>query len=345
MAIIKMHEKWKNFLHKNGAMFEGDTKVTTFGKIERERQIASRGLIMADLSHYGHLSVSGEEAQTYLQGQLTSDVTLINESQSGLGAHCNLKGRVVSLYRVLFHQNRYLLRTSRDNLANAEPLLKKFSVFSKVLIENVSDEWITIGLSGSNAAACLEDAIGQVPKNIHQQSCHEAISVVAIPGLTERFEICGPVSAIIPLWESLDVHAAPVGADAWAVQELLIGLPQVTQTLSGEFLPQSLGLLHWGAVNFEKGCYLGQEVIARLHYKGQVKRTLQLFQGQAKTLPLPGAALFGHEDDSIGVVLQSAWLPDSLLCLLAVVQNANGHSLAHLQGEPRDCLKAVAFQR
>lgn len=339
-----MHDEWKQFLTKSGAVFEGE-QISTFGKVERERQIATSGLIIADLSHLGHISLSGDDARDFLQGQVTCDLNQVSSSMSSLGAHCNQKGRVVSLFRLFQHNDRILLRTPRNNLANAETFLKKFSIFSKVLIENVSSEWVTIGLSGSNASEHIEVVLGTAPKNMNEQTAQGNVSVIRIPGVTERFELCGPIPDIIQVWEKLDVHAAPVGPNAWAIQDLLIGMPEVTHRLSEGFLPQSLDLLHWNVVSFDKGCYLGQEVVARLHYKGDVKRVLQGFSAQGATLPSVGDELVDSKDKSLGTVLNAQWLPAGAIQILAVVKRLEDEQPVYCASIPGQALKVTPFTR
>ncbi|HYW03154.1 MAG TPA: folate-binding protein YgfZ [Gammaproteobacteria bacterium] len=316
-----MKPEWKQFLVDAGAELD-DGAVAHFGTPDRERQVATTGNVFADLSHLGVIGVHGEDAANFLQGQLTADLRDIDSGRATPAGHCDPKGRLLATLRVFRRDDRWALELPRDQVEFMLERLHKFVLRARVTLEDASDGIIRIGVSGPEAAAELEEIlVGAVPAAPWMVAEREDASVIRLPGPHPRFEIAGErVEPMRRLWERLNVRCAPVGADAWQLLEIIAGLPTVYARTSGEFLPQMVNLDRIGGVSFRKGCYPGQEVVARVHSRGRVKRRMYRAHLEADATPAPGDPVLADGERTVGAVVDARPHPDSGSELLAVVE-------------------------
>ncbi|MEJ2480134.1 MAG: folate-binding protein YgfZ [Acidihalobacter sp.] len=270
-----MKPDWKNFLEHAGAEFE-DLAVASFGNPERERRVTVTGDVLCDLSHFGLISVHGEDATDFLQGQFSNDVAQVGAEHSQLSSYCTPKGRMLANFRLFKIGDTYYLRLPQTLV---EPTLKRLRMFvmrSQVTLENADDALSRIGWSGPNAATELSTALGgvAVPETPDETLSHDELSVLRVPGIHPRFEIYGQLEAVQRLWDRLNVHGAPVGAACWGLLNVLAGIPTVYPQTSEAFVPQMANMELIGGVSFQKGCYPGQEIVARTQYLGNLKRRM-----------------------------------------------------------------------
>ena len=275
-----MKPAWLDFLKDAGAEFEND-KVQSFGNLEREHRMLHTGLVMCDLSHYGLIEVDGEDAADFLQGQLTNDVRDVSLQHGQLSAYCTHKGRMLANFRLFKRGDSFYLSLPRDLL---EPILKRISMFvlmSKVNIRDSSNSLVRIGVSGPTADEALSAIISDLPTEVDDTTQINGYTIIKCAGDIARYEILGDIDSIKTLWEKLDVNAAPAGADAWEMLNILAGIPTITTQTTEAFIPQMTNMQVINGVNFQKGCYTGQEVVARMQYLGKVKR--RMFRVQIET--------------------------------------------------------------
>ena len=269
-----MKPEWKSFLIDHGAEFAGDSLIS-FGNPERERRIPPQGAILCDLSHFGLISVSGEDATTFLQGQLTNDIQQVTETLSQLSAYCTPKGRALATFFITKRQGVYYLSVARDLL---EPILKRLRMYvmrSKVVLGRCQHQPGTFRL-------CRTGWRGTPARNPRQSSPANAYDTLQIGSLTimrqpapiPRFKILGELDEARKLWERLNVNAACVGRSSWEYFNVLSGVPMVTQASSEAWVPQMLNMHLINGVSFTKGCFPGQEIVARLKYLGKSKRQM-----------------------------------------------------------------------
>lgn len=337
-----MKSDWKEFLLNKGAEVQDDGSVQTYGNPERELQIASTGDVLADLSHLGMIAVHGEEAATFLQGQLTSDVREVGERRSQLSAYCSPKGRMLASFRIFMRGDSYYLVLPRDLL---EPTLKRLRMFvlrAKASLEDASDALVRIGFSGPKAESELKDYLGQVPEQVDQVLQAKELTVIRVPGPHPRFEIHGEMEPMQKLWTALDVRGAPVGRAPWELLDIRAALPVIREQTSDAFVPQMTNLQVLGGVNFKKGCYTGQEVVARMQYLGKLKRRMYRARAEVAECPPPGESLFaaGSSGQGAGKVVNAQVSPDGGCELLAVVEIAARESgPVHLGSESGPALE------
>ena len=316
-----MKPEWKEFLNDAGAELD-DGCVVTFGNPERERRMTTAGNVFCDLSHLGMLAAYGADAQGFLQNQLTNDVTRVDATHSQLNAYCTPKGRMLALFRMFQRGDTYYMRMPRGVLEPTLERLQKFVLMSKVTLEDGSGSLVRIGLSGPDAVEELEKATGgTAPSEVEDVVSTGEYTIIRIAGPQPRFEVYGELEPMKTLWNRLNVHCAPIGAGDWALLDILAGLPNVYPETVEAFVPQMANLEILDGVSFKKGCYPGQEIVARMQYLGKVKRRMYRLHGESGDAPAPGTEIYTEgKDESVGKVVDAQSHPDGGVALLAVLQ-------------------------
>lgn len=241
---------------------------------------------ITDLSDLGILKISGGRAKELLQGQLTCNLDDITPSQTKLGAHCNPQGRVISFFRTVNYQNDYYLLMPKNLVPLALTALKKYAVFFKVELENLSDQYMHIGYSGTH----LEHYIQPVPNDINEKTDAGDIFIIKIAD--QRYEIHGSKDAVSILWNEFITNEAIEPTSYWKYLTITQGIPAIYPETTEKFLPHDLNLPLLNAISFTKGCYTGQEIIARMQYRGKLKNRLILVGLQSDTEPLLGQDIY-----------------------------------------------------
>ena len=339
-----MREDWKAFLSSAGANIEGNTTVN-FGNIVRERRVVQNGSILSDLSNLGLIAAYGPDARQFLQNQLTNDISLVSESQSQLNGYCNPKGRLFTLFDVFQRGDTFYLQLARELI---DPLLKRLRMYvlnSKVTLEDASDSLVRIGYASPKATQELNDIFTDIPSEDYACFTNDDCSLIKLPSPSiDRYEIVGETGAMKKIWEHLDVHATPVGYSSWELLNILSGQPEIRPETSEEFVPQMINLDVIQGVSFKKGCYPGQEIVARVHYLGKIKRRMFLAYSEADTPPKLGAPLFRQNDKAAaatGHVVSSAIGPDQGSYLLCVLETAHADQATFLDEELRLPIKLM----
>jgi folate-binding protein YgfZ len=317
-----MISEWKSFLDRAGAVIESE-RVLHFGDAERELRAAVTGTVVCDLSHFGLLAARGEDTETFLQGQLTNDVRNVSPECSQLAAYCSPKGRTLACLRLFRRGDRYYLRLPEQRLDFVLKRLRLFILRARTSLEDASGELARLGLAGCGAVTALEAAAGVAPPDVDAVAQAGEVSIVRVPGVQPRFEIHGPQAALENLWDAVTAAGAmPVGADPWRLLGILAGVPEVYDTTAEAFVPQMLNLELINGVSFHKGCYTGQEIVARSHYLGKIKRRMYLARAATTACPAPGEALFSPDTDpnqSPGKIVDACRHPDGGCALLVSV--------------------------
>jgi folate-binding protein YgfZ len=239
---------------------------------------------LIDLSYLGLLSLSGNGAKQLLQGQVTCNMEEVTESQSRLGAQCNPQGRIISLFRAFYFNNQYLLQMPRELLPIAMAAIKKYAVFYKeVLIQDQTDNLKQIGYYGS----ALHDSL---PIHLDEAIVHNNILITKTTEDADRYLLLGPQDSIDALLNPLKPESLSI--EIWKQQELARGIADIYPETSGQFLPHEINLPKLNGVSFKKGCYTGQEIIARMEYRGKLKKKLVHLTGQTTLPPLRGQEIF-----------------------------------------------------
>lgn len=313
-----MIEEWKQFLKDAGAVIENDT-VTSFGNPDREVRVSTTGGIVADLSHFGLLRVDGPDAQKFLHAQTINDVLGLDDAHARFNGYCLPNGRLIATFLMFRHDGSILLRLPRSLVEIVKKRLTLYALNARVEFSDMSDRLLGCGYSSPDAEAVLASVIGEIPQATGDVVRYDGITVIRVAGPHARFELTGPADRLKPLWSALDVTAAPVGAPAWDRLNILAGLPIIYPATSDQFLPQMVNLDLIGGVSFKKGCYPGQEIIARAQHRGQVKRRMYLAHTGTDDTLRPGDPVYAREDDARGAVVDARRAPGGGNDLLVVV--------------------------
>jgi folate-binding protein YgfZ len=268
------------------------------------------------LSHEGILAVRGVDASKFLQGQLTCNLNYLSEDKSSLGARCTQKGRMQSSFRILLEGTDCLLAMARELIEPQLLDLRKYAVFSKSRLSDESDAWVRFGLQDGDAALSgLGLELAQETDSVAR--ANELVAIRVSPG---RAELWAPADQADALKSRLAGHLPEMPLNDWLLGQIRAGVGQVFETTREEFIPQMINLQAVGGVSFKKGCYTGQEIVARMQYLGKLKRRLYRLSGVGDELPAPGTPLFSPVNaSSAGNVVVAAQAGQGIE-LLAVLQ-------------------------
>jgi folate-binding protein YgfZ len=317
-----MKSEWKEFLLDAGAEFSADI-VAHFGNPQRELEVALGGLVFADLEYMGVIAAHGPDAGTFLQSQLGNDIHELTEYSSQLSSYCTPKGRMLGLMRIFQQDDTYYLRLPADSLEAVLQRLRMFVMRANVTLEDVSENFLRIGVSGEDAADEISAAAGACPELVNGVIRTDKLTILRVPGIRPRYEVfVSSLQAAKTFWDTMNVRGAPVGEPAWRLLEIEAGIPSVFPATAELFVPQMVNLQLLHGVSFKKGCYPGQEIVARMQYLGTLKRRMYLGIIQQDTPAGPGDALFSAADDSqpIGRIVDVQPHPDGGQLALAVLQ-------------------------
>lgn len=275
---------------------------------------------VADLSHLGVLSIAGADARTFLHGQVTADVAGLAGDASTLGAYCSAKGRMLASFRLWQAEDRYLMVLSRSLVPAIEKRLRMFVLRSRVTIADDTARVVLLGAAGPGAADAVR-ALGTAPVETHRVAPLPGGHAIRLPG--ERFLIAVGQDAAEATRQSLAARLRRADPSWWEWLDIAQGEPLVTAATQDEFVPQMVNLELIGGVSFTKGCYPGQEIVARTQYLGKSKRRMFLAHVDAEAAA--GDTLFAEDlgDQASGTVVNAAPAPGGGCDLLAVVHAAS----------------------
>lgn len=274
---------------------------------------------ICDLSDNGLLKVSGQDAKKLLQGQLTCHVDEITTMQHRLGAHCNQQGRVISLFRLFQLEGDYFLLLPRSMVFITLTALKKYAVFYKVDLQDVSDEYTILG--------CVNERVTD-----------ENIAVLDIPSQVTRSILVGKNAVMQPLRDRLTKYLPASISNTWKYLDIQDGIPNIYPESSGKFLPHDINLPALNGVSFDKGCFTGQEIIARMHYRGKLKNTMHLANLSHSLPPLLSADIYADIEGSarpVGSVIDYCSIEPNEYRSLILIDEANAKN-NHLFQDPNN---------
>ncbi|MGH8684155.1 MAG: YgfZ/GcvT domain-containing protein, partial [Nitrosospira sp.] len=339
-----MNLTWQAYLRSRNAVIQ-DGCVVSYGNSAAELGSVRSTTVLADLSHFGLIRFSGEDAQSFLQGQLSCDVREINpaadRSTALYGSYCNPKGRMLASF-LIWHSmlpgsHGYVMQLPAALQAAIQKRLSMFVLRAKVKLSDSSDTLLRIGVAGRHAGALVRETLGTIPIS-HLDVIHgQQGSVIRLA--QDRFELVIAPEQAPTVWERLSKDAVPVGASCWDWLEIKAGIPVITAATQEQFVPQMVNLEAIGGVSFQKGCYPGQEIVARTEYLGKIKRRMVLANIQAPAAssampatPTPtgtvaaGDELFSTDmggKQSSGMVVNAAPAPGGGFDVLAVTQTSS----------------------
>ncbi|VAW95887.1 tRNA-modifying protein YgfZ [hydrothermal vent metagenome] len=305
-----MQQQWQHFLSEQGAIIN-DGCVKRFNSPETEIKNSTAATILADLSHYRLFRVSGADANSFLQGQLSNDINHVTENQAQMSAYCSPKGRALALFRVFHFDNAYFLSLPDEIAETTMKRLNMFIMRSDVTMDDVTNDYFHFGIAGKDAAAKLKAALNlaELPDETDASIIANGLCLQKLAGTPDRFELIGSSDGATTMWNALQPSCVPVGESAWSLQRINAGIPEILTNSVETFVPQMLNLQLINTINFQKGCYPGQEIVARTKYLGKLKKRLYLAEVPTANPIEIGTDIYQSGDNlqSVGkIVLASA---------------------------------------
>ncbi len=282
----------------------------------------------------GVVRVTGNYVEKFLQGQLTCDVREINENQHRLGAHCDVKGRVHVTFYLFLHQEAYYFLLPQSMIPHLLLCLTKYAVFSKACVVDVSQDWQVTGLIGPE----ISDILAQnhlLPHPNTTVASFKTIISLAVTGTTPRFILLAPNEQSISFLNNKTLQEGVMSN--WHLLDIIAGIPTIYPKTIGQFTPHQLNYPAINGVSFNKGCYIGQEIIARTHYLGVSKSRLYNLAFQANTNFPAGTPIQTSDGSTQGTLIMAAnEKNDSFQALACLQMQAVSHTiwLESPQGPP-----------
>jgi tRNA-modifying protein YgfZ len=276
------------------------------------------------LTQFGVIDANGDDAASFLHGQLTNDTQHLDAANARLAGYCSAKGRLLASFLSWRCGETIRLLVSKDVQAAVQKRLSMFVLRAKAKLTDASGELAMVGLAGDVRKA-LSGVFDALPDGVHVKVDGPAGSLIRVPDALGklRFLWVGPKAEVEARLPELDGKLTRVSPAVWDWLDIRAGEPRITQPVVEQFVPQMVNFDVLGGVNFRKGCYPGQEVVARSQYRGTIKRRTSLANvaGELDTVR-PGAELF-HTDDPgqpCGMVVNSASAPDGGVDVLVEVK-------------------------
>ena len=315
-----MSDQWITHLQAQGASF-ADGRVACFGAPVPTPAAGDGPGILCDLSHEGLIRVAGPDAGAFLQAQLTNDVLALPVGAAQWNGWCSPKGRLLATFLLWRDEAGYVLQLPRALQAGIQKRLQMFVLRSKVTLSDEGAQGERFGIAGKTSAGTVTLAVAgkaELPSADMTVTTHGDLQIVRLS--EHRFEIIAPAGTAIGLWNAMSSALQPSGAPAWDGLNIRAGVLQVLPATQDAFVPQMANFELAGGVSFRKGCYPGQEIVARTQYRGILKRRMVLVRSSVEVKP--GDAVYGTEfgDQAAGTVANAAPASDGGFEALVVAQ-------------------------
>lgn len=310
---------WKTFLLSEGARIE-DNIVQNFGDPQHEAKPALTDNIIVDLSNFAVMKIAGTDAATFLNSQFTSDMTQLSNGKVQLSAWCNPKGQVIANFIIVNPDDNYYLLLPQEMKDSIIRRLKMYVLRAEVTIEDCYDSMQCMGLKITDIEQMeditIADSLTESTHAIRQND----LVLFSLPVNRKRKIIFGPMDALRNVWLQLSKKCTHTGSQYWQLYDVLDGLPWIQAETTETYLPQLLNLDHLQGLSFDKGCFPGQEVIARLHYRGKYKQRLFIANINTESVIKPGTKIYTESgNQNIGTIINSVNHPIEVQYALAIL--------------------------
>ena len=260
---------------------------------------------VASLSHLANVRITGADRETFLQGQLSNDVKLLSPERAQITSYNSPKGRMLAVLHLLRDaQDDIVAEIDRSVLDATVKRLRMFVLRSKVTLEVINDG-AALGIAGLRAVELLQSVALPAPNHPLDTAQHSGFTILRRLGEVPRFSVHGPADAVADLQKRLALDAEGGTEKDWRRLDIQAGVPTVFTETSDHFVAQMANLDKLGGISFNKGCYTGQEIVARLHYLGQLKRRMFFCRSSSADI-VPGTSIYVvGETQAVGEVVQS----------------------------------------
>ena len=288
--------------------------------------------VVCDLPDFSLLFVGGDDAADFLQNQLSNDIRQTTSELSQFSSLSTAKGRMIATFRVVAIDGGYILFLPSSNLATLQQKLQTAVLRSKVVIADISDSFSRFSITIDETMA---EPLEQLPQQVDQVYQSDSLIIVNIPAAQsrKRFLFLGNnADESIKLWNQLSASLVVNSSSHWRLQDIEAGIPNIYPETSETFVLQMANLQLINGVSFKKGCYPGQEVVARIQYLGRLKRRMYLASLASSTTPVPGNEMRSSDSekaDGSGKVVDAVQLTENRVVFLfiAQIEKADHHDL------------------
>tara|TARA_R110002110_G_scaffold404606_1_gene623079 strand:+ start:87836 stop:88903 length:1068 start_codon:yes stop_codon:yes gene_type:complete len=329
-----MNKKWQEYLKSIGN-YDTKQNTITFYPTERATEALEQELTIIPLTQLAFIKVSGVDAQDFLNGQLTCNLSELTSAFYIFGAHCSAKGKIQNFYRICHYPNdpsAYLLILQKETLADSLKLLAKYALFSDVKIEDATQDLSAVCLHGPKLPDFFKETfeLKYDVKSINTVlPAAGAGSILQLRGNTPRALFIAPSDNVIQLCETKLKKFVKLNSTVWELLEIRAGIPIIYPELTNTFFPHYLNLPSIDAVSFNKGCYIGQEVITRMQFRGKSNKHMHrafIVKNEPGTLArtLVGKDIISVQDQNritVGTVIVCSQTNKEQFELLAVIHN------------------------
>ena len=278
---------------------------------------------IAPLTQFGLIQCTGEDAQSFLQGQLSCDVNAVRPDSAIYGSYNTPKGRMLATFLLWRDETGYMLQLPRSMCESTRKRLALYVLRSKVKLLDVSDEYALLGIAGVGATSQLERLFDTLPPAALSISIGTDARLLRLD--SERFQVAASRSRCSEIQKILSNHLPLLSTNDWDWTNIQSGIPFITPQTQDQFVPQMANLDLINGVSFSKGCYPGQEIVARMHYLGKLKQRMYLATLHGEDMPQSGDKLFSLEsgEQATGMIVNTASAPDGDIAVLAVMHIAS----------------------
>lgn len=322
-------QRWIDFLKQQGAS-DIDAETLAIGRFGTAPAAATAATdFMTPLTDSGLIAAAGADAPTFLHNQLTNDVEHLGQTQARLAGYCTPKGRLLASFLVWKSHDEILLQLPRNLQPAIQKRLQMFIMRAKATLTDLAPLHVQLGLAGPAAAGVLPNWFASLPDAPYGKVDSAAGTLIRLAdtghtGSTTangipRYLWITAAQTLEDAWPLLAGVLQPAGAAAWALAGIRAGVPEITGATQEKFVPQMINFEAVGGVNFQKGCYPGQEIVARSQYLGKLKRRMQ--PATVAAAAAAGMEVFSEDDpeQACGMVVNAAAIDaGSSACLVEI---------------------------
>jgi folate-binding protein YgfZ len=332
--MTEIADTWLHFLKQQGAhVIDSITpEVRHFG----DAAAADAGVtnFVAPLTDLGLISVAGEDAASFLHNQLTNDVEHLGLAEARLAGYCSPKGRLLAIFLMWKSPDAVLLQLPRQIQQTVQKRLQMFVLRSKAKLTDATEHHAMLGLAGPAAESVLRQWFAALPLAPYAKADSDNGTLIRLADALgkPRYQWITTADVAKNAWPDLARTLRPVGTHAWRLTEIRAAIPRITEPTQEQFVPQMVNFEAIGGVNFKKGCYPGQEIVARSQYLGKLKRRMMPASAAAANVPA-GMEIFSSADPEqpCGMVVNAEQSsPDQVECLVEIKTAAMADGTIHL---------------
>jgi len=297
---------WLQFLAANGASIDENDASVRFDSTPTAAELPR--IYVAPLADQGLIELSGDDAAGFLHNQITNDVENLPQTEARLAGYCSPKGRLLASFLMWRTGREILLQLPRQIQASIQKRLQMYVLRAKAKLQDAGDRHALLGIGGAGSGDMLAAWFPILPAQPYAKVDSDHGSLIRLPDAfgAARYQWILPADSAAGLWPEIARIAHPVGTAIWRLTEIHSGVPQITQATQEQFVPQMINFELVGGVNFKKGCYPGQEIVARSQYLGKLKRRMLLASVSAEARAGMEVFSSADPDQPCGMVVNAA---------------------------------------